>query len=127
MSLSPTQRTLRHLKHEGLLSAIVEKFNPYAGKHGQRCDMFGIIDIVSLCPERGIIGIQSCGVSFSQHWQKLTDEKAEITREWLKCGGKLYIYSWRKVKKKRGGKLMIWQPRIKEITLEDLTYANNLL
>lgn len=118
--MTPTQRTLRHLRHEGLLSAIVEKWNAYAGKHGQRQDMFGIIDIVSLCPLRGIIGVQSCGNSFKQHWDKLTYEKAEISREWLSCGGKLYIYSWRKVKRKRGGKAMIWQPRIKEITLDDI-------
>lgn len=118
--LSPTQRTLRHLRHEGLLSAIAEKFNPYAGKFGQRQDLFGIIDIVSLCPDRGIIGVQSCGNSFSEHWQKLTVEKAEITREWIRCGGKLYIYAWRKVKRVRGGKALIWQPRIKEITIADI-------
>jgi hypothetical protein len=103
----------------------VEKFNPYAGKFGQRQDMFGIIDIVSLCPIRGIIGVQSCGNSFSEHWRKLTEEKADITHEWLSCGGKLYIYSWRKVKKRRGGKQMIWHPRIKEITLEDVDCENS--
>lgn len=73
MGLTPTQRTLRHLRHEGLEAAIVEKFNPYAGKFGQRQDMFGFIDIVALCPKRGILGVQSCGQSFKEHYRKITE------------------------------------------------------
>lgn len=119
MGLTPTQRTLRHLRHEGLEAAIVEKFNPYAGKFGQRQDMFGFIDIVCLCPTRGILGIQSCDKSFSAHYKKITEERTYIAKEWIKCGGRIYIYAWRKVKRKRGGKAYIWQPRIAELTIDD--------
>jgi hypothetical protein len=38
---------------------------------------------------------------------------------WLECGGRIQVYGWRKLLKKRGGKQKIWVPRIKEITLED--------
>lgn len=118
--LSPTQRTLRELRNQGLICGIVEKFNVYAGPYGIRQDLFGWIDIIALCPERGILGIQSTGQAFSQHWQKITQERNEECREWLKCGGKAYLWGWRKVKLKRGSKAMRWKPRIKEVTIDDL-------
>lgn len=114
--LSSTQRTLRALRQEGRICGIVEKWNPYARK---RSDLFGFIDIISLDPSRGIIGVQSCGSSFSQHITKIVVECAQEAIEWLKSGGKIEVWGWRKIKLKRGGKAEIWNPRIREITLED--------
>jgi hypothetical protein len=120
--LSNTQRTLRALRERGLVAAIVEKWNQYAGPHGIRVDLFGIIDVLALDPQTGVIGVQSCaGSGFSAHWKKLTIERAQETRDWLSTPGcSLEIWAWRKISKKRGGKAMIWQPRVKSITLEDL-------
>ena len=120
MSTSATQRTLRELKNRGLVCGMVERFNRFAGPHGIRQDLFGFIDIIALDPEQGIIGIQSCGQSFSEHLKKITEERNEECFEWLRCGGKVELWGWRKLKVKRGGKAMRWQPRIKIITLEDL-------
>lgn len=117
--LSATQRTLRYIRAQGGLCDIVERFNPYGGKFGVRHDLFNIIDIIMLDPTEGIVGIQSCGQSFAEHDRKILE--SEYAVEWLKAGGKLRLVSWRKVKKKRGGKQMIWAPRIKEYHLEDFS------
>lgn len=119
--LTPTQRTLRALRDRGLVCAIVEKFNAYAGPHGLRQDLFGIIDVLALDPEHGVIGVQSCGQDFSAHLHKLTEEKAQETSDWLRTPGtSLELWGWRKVKLKRGGLAMRWQPRVAYIQLSDL-------
>ena len=118
--LSPTQRTLRALRDQGRICAIVEKFNQHAGPFGVRQDLFGFIDIIALDPERGIIGVQSCGQAFSEHYRKITEERYSECLEWLKCGGKVELWGWRKIKVKRGGKAERWSPRIQEITTKDL-------
>ena len=119
--LSPTQRTLRMMRERGLKAAIVEKWNAHAGPFGVRQDLFGIIDVLCLDPERGVVGIQSCGSSFSQHWRKLTEECYQETFDWLSTPGtSLELWSWRKVKAQRGGKAMVWRPKVAEITLEIL-------
>jgi len=122
-SLSSTQRTLRFLRQQGRICGIVERFNPYAGitlpngkKSGIRQDLFGFIDIVVIDPD-GICGVQSCGSNFASHKQKILEN--EIAPEWLKAGGKIELWGWRKVKAKRGGKQMVWRPRVYEFTLED--------
>lgn len=96
--------------------------------------MFNIIDIVALdhgystitneCYRKGgVIGVQSCGTAFSEHLKKLTIEKAEDTRNWLLTPGtSLELWGWRKVKVKRGGKAMKYEPRVQVITLDDLKF-----
>jgi hypothetical protein len=113
---------MRALRERGDVCAVVEKWNAYGGPHGIRQDLFGIIDILVLDPEKGVIGIQACaGSGFRAHIRKLTEERAENTEQWLRTPGtSLWIWAWRKVKKVKGGKAMIWQPRVQEITLDDL-------
>lgn len=121
---SPTQRTLRALRSQGFKCAIVEKWNQYAGPKGCRVDLFGIIDIIALDYARGVIGVQSTGTSFSSHFHKLTVEKAQDSYDWLSTPGThLELWSWRKVKAKRGGKAMVWASRVVPITLADLKTA----
>ena len=114
--LSPTQRTLRALRERGCICGIVERFNAFVGPHGIRQDLFGFIDIIALYPD-GIVGIQSCGSSFSAHDKKILEN--EIAPDWLKTGGKIELWGWRKIKLKRGGKAMRWSPRLKAYTLDD--------
>jgi hypothetical protein len=118
--ISPTSRTLNYLREQGWIADKVEQFNPYAGKFGQRKDMFGFGDIVAM-GENSIIAVQSCGQAFAEHNRKITeDEKvAPKALRWIECGGRLILIGWRKVKLKRGGKAMRWQPRIKEYSRED--------
>ena len=119
--MTPTQRTIRELKDLGRRCAIVEKFNAHIGPHGIRQDMFGIIDIIALDPERGVVGIQSCGSDFAGHMRKMTIERNQECRDWLNTPGtSLELWGWRKVKVKRGGKAVRWEPRIHVFKIEDL-------
>jgi len=124
MGLSPTQRTLRALEQRGCLCGIVERFNPYGGppikgtdrRVGVRQDLFGIIDIIALYPTQ-IVGVQSCGQNFAEHDRKILDSPYAL--EWLKSGGRLELWGWRKIKKVRGGKAMVWQPRVRVYEKKD--------
>lgn len=118
--MSPTQRTLKALRKEGFRVGIVERFLAFAGKFGKRQDLFGIIDIIAIT-DKETIGIQSCGNSFSAHYKELTEEKNQESYDWLSCPNRrLQIWAWRKVKKVRGQDILIWKPRIHELTLEEL-------
>ncbi len=120
MATSPTQRTIRELKNQGRRCAIVEKFNAFVGPHGVRQDLFGIIDVIALDPERGVVGVQSCGQAFAAHERKFFEERAQECVDWLSTPGTvLELWGWRKVKLARGGKALRWSPRIREFTLED--------
>jgi hypothetical protein len=124
LSLSPTQRTLRALRGQGRVCDIVERFIAYAGPHGVRRDLFGIIDVLALDPQRGVVGVQSCGGDFAKHERKLLEQRAQECIDWLETPGTvLELWSWRKVKLHRGGKAMRWQPRIREFTLADFSKA----
>lgn len=118
--ISNTSRTLEYLRSQGWLADKVEQWNPYAGKFGQRKDMFGFGDIVAL-GENSIIAVQSFGQDFQGHYRKLTQDEyvAPNAMKWIECGGRILLIGWRKVKLKRGGKAMRWQPRIKELCLID--------
>ena len=82
--------------------------------------MFGFGDIVAM-GEGNIYAIQSCGSSYAEHNRKITEDErvAPLALRWIENGGKLLLIAWRKVKLKRGGKAMRWQPRIKEYKTED--------
>lgn len=116
---TPTQRTMRYLRHEGATCAVVEKWNQHAGPFGVRQDLFGFVDVLVLSPDRGFIGVQCCARSrHAAHRRKILEECTELAMEWLRCGGKIEIWSWGKQKVKRGGKAERWVPKVEEITLE---------
>ena len=114
--ISNTSRTLEYIRSQGWEADIVERYLPYAGKFGVRKDLFGIIDIIAI-GENSIIGIQSCGQNFAEHNRKILDNP--LACKWLECGGRLMLIGWRKVKVRRGGKMVRWQPRIREYQLAD--------
>ena len=120
--LSATQRTLRALREQGRVADIVERRIP-KGPHlpfGLGKDFLGIIDIIALDPEHGVVGIQSCSQTFSEHYKKMTVEIGEMSLAWIRTPGtRLELWEWRKLKYKRGGKLMVWTPRIHVFTEED--------
>ena len=113
--ISNTSRTLELIRRQGWIADKVEQFNRFGGKFGIRHDAFNFIDILAL-GENAIWAIQSCGQAFSEHHKKLTeDEKAAPNVElWLRSGGKLILIGWRKILRKRGGKMKVWVPRIRE-------------
>ncbi|MDA8165426.1 MAG: hypothetical protein M0017_10405, partial [Desulfobacteraceae bacterium] len=63
--------------------------------------------------------VQSTGQDFAGHVKKITEERAQETRDWLSTpGAVLELWGWRKVKLKRGGKAERWAPRVAEFILE---------
>ena len=115
-SISPTQRTLKANRNLGRICGIVEKFQQYGGKFGIRQDLFGFIDIIAIDEFEGIVAIQSTGQDWSGHIKKIM-ELEEIVLKWLHHAA-LELWSWRKVKKVRGGKAMIWKPRIADFFID---------
>jgi len=113
-SKSNTQRTLEYLREEGYVVGMVERYNQF---DKQRHDLFGFIDMIAIKSNK-IVGVQSCGGSgYAEHDRKILDN--EVAPQWLESGGDILLIAWRKLKKKRGGKAMVWAPKIKEYSLED--------
>jgi hypothetical protein len=125
MSISHVQRTLKEQRKLGRLVDICERF--VHNKHvppGFRSDLFGLFDLIALSQNQGIIGIQVCGLDYAAHYRKITDQNSDNAIAWLVAGrgrSHIEIWAWRKILKKRGGKLRIWSPRIKSITHKDFT------
>ena len=42
--MSPTARTIKYLRDQGYIGDVVERFNAYAGKFGQRKDFLGFAE-----------------------------------------------------------------------------------
>ena len=119
MSLSPSQRTIRELKDRGIICGVVERWipNPKLPGGGMRKDFLNIIDIVAL-DAGAVLGIQCTGASgFAEHDRKILS--SEMSIEWLKAGAALELWSWRRVKLRRGSKALRWKPRIKRYELSD--------
>lgn len=112
--ISPTQRTLKILRDQGYYPWIVERFNAFSGR---RTDYLNIIDILIVVPS-GMLGVQSCGTAFSEHKKKILEDETWSTKHWLKGkGNELILIGWRKLKIKRGGKAVRYEPRIAYITM----------
>jgi hypothetical protein len=130
-TISPTQRTLAYFEEQGYMCGMVERFIkiPNLPGGGIRKDLFNIIDIIAI-RENEIVGVQSCGSDFAGHQKKILGENKDKLSDWLSAGGKFYLIGWRKVKKVRGQKTMVWKPRIIELTRvhidEDHTHTRRL-
>lgn len=90
------------------------------GKHGIRQDVFGFIDIICLFTDtQKIVGIQSTGPSgFHSHLKKIKENCAAEAIAWLKCGGKIELWSWSKQPAKTGSRMLKWTARVEEVTLD---------
>ncbi len=122
-SMSTAARTMKEVRKQGRTVDMAQRWVVVPGHPagGFRKDLFGFIDLVVLDPTQGIIGVQACGADFKAHQRTIKDSKVtENALEWLACGGKVELWGWRKVKVKRGGKAMIWSPRIEIITADDI-------
>lgn len=126
-SLSSVQRTLRACREAGRFVEKVEQWVSYhnatnAGVAGTRRDAFGFIDIVAIDSD-AIVAIQACTSDRKSHYAKIVEN--EFALPWLKAGGRIELWSWRKLKVKRGGKLMRWTPSVQQITETDFQERSN--
>ena len=120
MAKSNTSRTLEYLRQAGWQAGMVERWVRAPGRPGGgiRIDLFNFLDIVAMGDGK-IIGVQSTGQAFSEHDKKILAEPRALT--WIECGGRLILIGWRRIKKVRGKKAMVWSPRIKEYIEADFT------
>lgn len=122
--ISYMQRTLRELRKQGRICAVVERRIARPGHFAYSEDLFGIIDIIALDPERGVVGVQVCGQDFQPHVVKMLETHAQNSIDWLETPGTaLELWGWRKLKVRKidgkRGKAQRWTPRIKVITMSD--------
>lgn len=89
--ISPTQRTLKHLRDAGYpLVQVVEHWNPFARR---RIDLFGIADVVAVGED--IVAVQTTTNSnVSARVNKILESDAlPILR---KVGIRVLVHGWRK-------------------------------
>ena len=111
-----TERSLAYMRALGYHCWMVERFISFPKPHGQRVDLFNIIDILAI-NKTETIGVQSCGQDFAAHRRKIME--SEWTPRWLECVDReLWLIGWRKLKVKRGGKAVRWRPRIEMFDFE---------
>ena len=117
-SKSPTARTMEAVRELGFEVGRTESFNTHIGPFGKRQDLFGIFDL--LCFDAtSTLGIQ-CGTGSGHRAHRNTIMENELAPLWLAHPSRrIQIWSWRKIKRVRGGKQEIWAPRVEEILLED--------
>ncbi len=90
--MSPTARSLKHLRDSGCVPQVVEYWNSFSRK---RVDLFGIIDIVALSPDGETIGVQATSLSnVSARVRKIGD--SPVLGALRKCGWRLYVHGWGK-------------------------------
>jgi len=108
MAESPTSRTMRVLRNENWIPAVVERWNAYAKI---RQDLYGFIDVVAIKDgEHGVLAIQATTKTNMNAREKkiLSNNK---TGTWLRTGNRLQVWGWYKKKNR-------WQIEKKEITLD---------
>ena len=96
MSVSPTQRALKHVRSLGYTADVVEKWIPFARK---RKDLFDCIDIVAIRPGMPVLGIQATSHSnLAARVKKCT----ELGQGWLSATGtQLECWAFRPLKGQR--------------------------
>ncbi len=100
--MSPTARSLAHLKELGYVSQIVEHWNPFSRT---RKDLFGA-DILCLKSGEPVLAIQATsGANHSARRVKL--QAGEFIDLWKQSGVTLEIWSWQK--RGQRGKRKTWQ------------------
>jgi hypothetical protein len=90
--MSPTQRTLEHLRALGYpLVQVVERWNPHARV---RQDLFGCLDILAVGPD--IVGVQATsGSNVAARIKKLEASPAlPVLRS---AGIRVLVHGWRKL------------------------------
>lgn len=93
MSTSPTQLSLKHMREQGYLAAVTEKWNPFAKI---RQDLFGIVDVLAV-GEGGTVAVQCTSASnVASRVTKIAD--SDSTPFIRKAGWRFEVHGWKKVK-----------------------------
>jgi len=107
--MTPTQRSIAHMKARGYTVAIVEKWNQFARI---RQDLFGFGDLLCIQEHCPPVMVQTTSSGVSARLKKIADEPRHIT--WMKAGCKIEVHGW--TKKGAKGKRKTYQIRIVEVS-----------
>lgn len=88
--MSPTQRTVAHLKSLGYLPAIVEKWNPYARV---RQDLWGWADVLAI-REGEVLAVQATSSGVAARVRKIQESKTVAVVR--KAGVRIEVHGWTK-------------------------------
>ena len=110
-------RSLERCRKLGLLAGKVERWVPMPSHPGggKRMDFLGVFDIIAFTDplatdERYCVAIQSCAMSGrAAHLAKMNESHAVISAWNSVPGHRAELWSWRKLKVKRGGKAVRWE------------------
>lgn len=119
--MSPTERSLRHLRESGWHVCVVEKWIPQIKR---RKDAFGFGDLLCAKPNGKPTLVQTTsGDNVAARIHKAR-EKAGPLVAWLLSGGALVVHGWAK----RGprGEQKRWTLREVNLTFRDLTMAEEV-
>src|SRR5919106_4620203 len=97
--MSPTERSLKHLRQQGYLAQVTERWNSFAGI---RQDLFGFIDILAVRDGETLAIQTTSGSNVAARKAKLLSLPA--VEQCLGAGWSVTIHGWAKHKVKRGGK-----------------------
>lgn len=93
--MSPTQRSLKYLRDEGYLVAIVEHWQPFARI---RKDLWGWADLLAI--KRGeVLAVQVTSEGVANRVKKITD--SETIGRVREAGVRVEVHGWRKNSKGR--------------------------
>jgi hypothetical protein len=96
--VSPTTLSLDHLRRDGWLVDVCERWVPGApGRSGSRRDLFGMLDLVAL--RDGVtLGVQTTSAAnVSSRLTKMSDDEHDAARRaLLDAGWLLVVHGWRK-------------------------------
>jgi hypothetical protein len=88
--MSPTQRTVAHLRELGYLPAIVEKWNPHARI---RQDLWGWCDVLAV-REGEVLAVQCTAAGVAARVRKIAEsETVAVVR---KAGVRIEVHGWTK-------------------------------
>ena len=101
---SPLQRSLKLLRSEGWLCAIVEKWNPHVRS---RQDLFGFADILAVRSDDMMLVQTTSGSNVAARVAKIRGITA--AHIWIRPMRHIYVHGW----SKRGprGKRKLWECR----------------
>lgn len=89
--MTPTARTLKLLRSEGYLAAVVERWIP---KLNRRADLWGCFDVLAVHPrDRTFVVVQVTSAAHVADRLKKVQSRPE-TLLWLRAGGKVEVHGW---------------------------------
>jgi hypothetical protein len=105
MAISPTQLSLKKLREEGYVVAVVEHYNYFAKI---RQDLFGFIDLLAL-KGKEVLAVQTTSASnMSARCKKIADhENVDVVRE---AGWTIHVHGWHQNDKRK------WICKVKDIS-----------